>query len=220
MKDLAIKDTITSLELVEQINIFRGEEGKKKDLRHDTLLNIIRDEFEEEINAQKILEVESKKHLQKILEMSYKDKYGREQPMYTLTLSQAKQILMRESKFVRRAMIHYIEELEKQLENTNKDLLTELTKYTTSLEKRIIALENGENKKPLNEPLTVSGYARLKGMYISPIVASNMGKMATHICQIERREITRLYDCRFGFINAYPIEVLERVFEKYQSSKY
>lgn len=208
MKDLAIKDTITSLELVEQINIFRGEEGKKKDLRHDTLLNIIRDEFEEEINAQKILEVK------------YIDKKGEGRPMYTLTLSQAKQILMRESKFVRRAMIHYIEELEKQLENTNKDLLTELTKYTISLEKRIIALENGENKKPLNEPLTVSGYARLKGMYISPIVASNMGKMATHICQIERREVTRLYDCRFGFINAYPIEILERVFEKYQSSKY
>lgn len=208
MKDLAIKDTITSLELVDQINIFRGEEGKKKDLRHDTLLNIIRDEFEEEINVQKILEVK------------YIDKKGEGRPMYTLTLSQAKQILMRESKFVRRAMIHYIEELEKQLENTNKDLLTELTKYTTSLEKRIIALENGENKNPFNEPLTVSGYARLNGMYISPIVASNMGKMATHICQIERREITRLYDCRFGFINAYPIEVLERVFEKYQSSNY
>lgn len=64
------------------------------------LLKIIRDEFEEEINEQKILPI------------SYKDSMNREKPMYILTLNQAKQILVRESKFVRKAMIHYIEELE------------------------------------------------------------------------------------------------------------
>ena len=37
------KKTITSLELVEQINLFRKEEGKETELRHDTMLSIIRD---------------------------------------------------------------------------------------------------------------------------------------------------------------------------------
>lgn len=97
------KDKITSLELVEQINIFRKQEGNRKELQHYDLLKIIRDEFEDEINEGKISAVE------------YKDKKGELRPMFELTLNQAKQVLMRESKYVRKAMIHYIEELEKQL---------------------------------------------------------------------------------------------------------
>ena len=97
------KDKITSLELVEQINIFREQEGNRKELQHKDLLKVIRDEFEEEINGGKISPVE------------YKDKKGELRPMFELTLNQAKQVLMRESKYVRKAMIHYIEELEKQL---------------------------------------------------------------------------------------------------------
>ena len=42
------KKTITSLELVERINLFRKEEGKDVELQHKTMLAIIRDEFEEE----------------------------------------------------------------------------------------------------------------------------------------------------------------------------
>lgn len=57
MENLAVlnnKQTITSLELVEQINIFRGQENKSE-LAHKTLLGIIRDEFEEEIGEQELL---------------------------------------------------------------------------------------------------------------------------------------------------------------------
>lgn len=99
------KETITSLELVEQINIFRKQEGNRADLQHYDLLKIIRDEFEEEIG------------LGKISVSSYKNSQNKEQPMYNLTYNQAKQILVRESKFVRRATIQYIEKLEQQLTN-------------------------------------------------------------------------------------------------------
>ena len=75
--------------------------GRYTELRHDTLLNIIRDEFEKEITDQKILG------------STYKDESGKENPYFELTLDQAKQILMRESKFVRKAMIDYINKLEK-----------------------------------------------------------------------------------------------------------
>lgn len=36
--------------------------------------------------------------------------------MYILTYNQAKQVLLRESKFVRRAVIHYVERLEEELQ--------------------------------------------------------------------------------------------------------
>lgn len=96
---------VTSLEMVKQINFFREQEGNRAELQHKTLLEIIRDEFSDEIDEQKILPI------------SYKDSMNREKPMFELTLQQGKQILMRESKFVRKAMIKYIEELESRLKN-------------------------------------------------------------------------------------------------------
>ena len=47
MKVLENKNMITSLEILEQINIFRKQEGNRTELQHKDLLKIIRDEFEE-----------------------------------------------------------------------------------------------------------------------------------------------------------------------------
>ena len=99
------KDTITSLELVEQINLFREKEGNRAELKHYDLLKIIRDEFSEEIGVGKISL------------SSYKNSQNKEQPMFVLTFNQAKQVLVRESKRVRKAVIEYIEKLENALKN-------------------------------------------------------------------------------------------------------
>lgn len=119
------KDEITSLELLEQINIFREQEGNRAELQHYDLLKIIRDEFSEEINEQKILPVE------------YKDKKGEKRPMYNLTYNQAKQILVRESKYVRRAVIHYIEKLEQIIKE-----FPEKEKILIDFEKTVEAIAN------------------------------------------------------------------------------
>ena len=97
------KESMTSLELLKEINIFREKEGKEIEMQHKTLLGIIRDEFEEEISQQKLLP------------SNYYSR-GKEFPMFILTLAQAKQVLSRESKFVRKAVIKYIENLEQQLQ--------------------------------------------------------------------------------------------------------
>ena len=55
MAQLVKKGTITSLELLEQINFFRVKE-EKKETEHNTLLRTIRDEFEEEIGLNKIVQ--------------------------------------------------------------------------------------------------------------------------------------------------------------------
>lgn len=103
------KETITSIELVQQINVFRAEEGNRAVLQHSDLLKVIRDEFEEEIGIGKISDTPYK-HPQN----------GQVYPMFELTLSQAKQVLVRESKFVRKAIIAYIDKLENALKETMK----------------------------------------------------------------------------------------------------
>jgi phage regulator Rha-like protein len=103
------KDTITSLELLEQINFFRKKERDLKndcenrllaEIGHDGILKTIRDEFCEEIS------------LGELNESKYTNDRGREYPMFVLSLDYAKQILLRESKYVRKAVIAYIRELE------------------------------------------------------------------------------------------------------------
>ncbi len=95
-------DKITSLELLEQINIFRKQENRN-DLAHYDLLKIIRDEFEEEIG------------IGKISETHYRHPQNRQEyPMFILNLSEARQVLTRESKFVRKAVIRWIEMLEEK----------------------------------------------------------------------------------------------------------
>lgn len=134
-------DTLCSLELLEQINLFRNQEGNKAKLRHDTLLDIIRDEFEEEIS------------LQKILESTYMNR-GKKYPMFTLTLSQARQILVRESKFVRRAVINFIDRIEEEIKETQDK---EKEKITNKYEQALLTLKDIEKRNEKLEYLTGDG---------------------------------------------------------------
>ncbi len=145
MKVLENKNMITSLEILEQINIFRKQEGNRTELQHKDLLKIIRDEFEEEIGEGKISPT------------SYKDQWNREQPMFKLTIPQGKQILVRESKFVRKAVIHYLEELEDRLklsepvmENQNMEIMDRYSrvKIAETL-KSLIPLTKSETYKDI-----------------------------------------------------------------------
>lgn len=137
MKELMNKETITSLELVDQINIFRKQEGKKTELQHKDLLKVIRDEFEEEIGEGKISPT------------YYKDQWNREQPMFILTLNQAKQVLVRESKYVRKAVIHYIEDLETKLKIISVKPMTENQKKNVEIRERDSRIREAEFLKSL-----------------------------------------------------------------------
>lgn len=162
MQLLENKEMITSLELVKQINIFREEEynykiqngielGKVEEkngcytkLEHKDLLKIIRDEFEEEINEGKISLV------------NYKDEKNEGRPMFELTLEQAKQVLIRESKYVRKAILQYINKLENkivELQNqiSKKDLL--LLNIINSKGDEAMAVALKEYEEYISKPL-------------------------------------------------------------------
>ena len=125
---LTKKESMTSLELLKEINIFREKSGERAELRHDTLLNIIRAEFEEEISSQELLE------------SNYYSR-GKEFPMFILTFGQAKQVLLRENKDVRKAVIQYIENLEKKL----KEALPQLTEMEIIL--KVVSSQISTDKK-------------------------------------------------------------------------
>lgn len=115
------KNTMTSLELLEQINFFRKQERNLcernkndrllADKNHDGLLKTIRDEFDEEIGFGELNETY-------IL-----DSQGKSRPIFILNLEQAKQVLLKESKFVRKAILKYIKELEETIRLILEDKL-------------------------------------------------------------------------------------------------
>lgn len=120
MEALANKETVTSRELLEQINIFREQEGKSK-LEHYQILRKIRDEFTTD----------------KIIVSKYKDETGKENDMYILTFNQSRQLATRESKKVRTAIFEYIEKLENTIIQLQEQKITEaryLGKITRKLE--------------------------------------------------------------------------------------
>ncbi len=224
-KAIINKQTITSLELLEQINFFREKEGKKKPLRHDTLLNIIRDEFEEEI------------HIQKILEMFRDVKIGngatRKEPYYILSLSQGKQVLTRESKFVRKAVIHRLEELEseqpKQINTNISNLFLELSKYYEELKNRIESLENKNillSKDQIN--ITISEFAESKHLNNWEYIPRVLGIKATTISKKLNLPIERIYkhNIKDGkvkgryFVNTYHIKALEQAYAELKQKEF
>ena len=124
MEALANKETVTSRELLEQINIFRQQEGKRK-LGHNDLKKIIRKELEKDFNAGNISHIKQK------------ESRGREQEIYILTFSQGKRVLLRESPTVRQAVIEYIDKLENAIIQLQEQRITEaryLGKITRKLE--------------------------------------------------------------------------------------
>jgi len=126
------KESINSKELLKQINIFREMEYKEKEasntlteaqkkrghyieLTHDNLLKIIRDEFNIKVNAVNKNAVKNNNHYNGPVETTYRDEKGELRPMFILTIDQAKQVLLRESKVVRKAVIQYLNLLEKRI---------------------------------------------------------------------------------------------------------
>lgn len=212
---ITTKKTITSLELVEQINLFRKEEGKDVELQHKTMLAIIRDEFEEEIGQQKILPT------------SYKDQWNREQPMFKLTIAQGKQVLLRESKFVRRhvvAWLEHFEEVNKPM--TAGEILMAQAQGMIALEKaqqlqaQQIALQNERLTKieakitTKNEDyFTISGYSNIIGKKVPLQTAIALGRKAAKICVQRDIPMGNEYDAKYGFVKSYPTEILREVFE-------
>lgn len=94
-------DRVTSLELVDQINILRKAVGKKSELKHRNLLATIRSEFP---NCLKTGEVTLIPITRELPNGGYKNA-----PVYELNMTQAKQVLLRESAPIIKIVMNYLE---------------------------------------------------------------------------------------------------------------
>lgn len=118
---------INSLELLDQINMFRMQEGSKP-TKHRDLMIIIETEFTD-INRKRVDGgVCPENHTLIIRDLEKEgisrstyvhDQNQQEYPMYVLPINKAKQCLLKESKFVRKAVIAYIEKLETALQQAS-----------------------------------------------------------------------------------------------------
>jgi len=166
------KESINSKELLKQINYFRELEYKEREangtlteaqkkrghyieLRHDKLLDIIRDELNIKIGLPKIMETLKEKeqlnfepvYIDGIFISTYIDKWNRQQPMFILTIDQAKQVLLRESKVVRKAVIQYLNLLEKRIRELERKKGKITRKYETDSIKMLMEYGNIPKEK-------------------------------------------------------------------------
>lgn len=175
MNELQNKNTFTSLELTELINQFRREEGNRTLLGHNDLLKVIREEFSEEIGMGKISQTHYKHPQNK-----------QEYPMFILNLQQSRQVLVRESKFVRKAVIKYIDELENKLRGqfqvptTFADALRLAAEQQERIEK--LALDNKVKDQQISELQPKASYYDLilqcKDLLSMTVIAKDYGKSA------------------------------------------
>ena len=142
--------TITSLELVEQINNARMNVSEKMgtkyvELKHKTFLEKVR----EELKVEEMMGLEGE---QKILQSSYSNSQNKEQPMYVIPLSRAKMLMASEVPAVRIMVAKYIESLENAIGELTteqlKDLLIEaqerdIKALTDQIESKGRSIDNG-----------------------------------------------------------------------------
>lgn len=124
--DLRLIDNerVSSLQLLKLINNLRSEEyelkeelgtltdteikrGKYVEITHDRFIKVIKDEFEEDIIEEGVSFLKTTPYINEQNNQTYY--------FYELNLEQARRVLIRESKFVRRRVIKYIHKLEEEI---------------------------------------------------------------------------------------------------------
>lgn len=161
MEELLRKNEISSLELLKEINLFREQEGSPK-TTHKDLMIIIETEFTS-VNRKRVEggvcpEVHAliNKELEEegIIQSSYIHPQNKQEyPIYILPLNKAKQCLLKESKFVRKAVIAYIEKLENKLKEqsqpkqmTMAEMFAMQANINLDYERRMLSVENRLNE--------------------------------------------------------------------------
>lgn len=145
--DFGSEATISSFDLLIQINNFREQETKRI-LNHGDLLKIIRSEFDEEIRFGKISNM--------IIVRELPNGGHRNDPYFELTISQAKQVLLKESKQVRRKVIEFLENVERIFANSMRrvmePVIDRINKMDSKLD-QILINQNNQSSPTTYKPI-------------------------------------------------------------------
>lgn len=143
--DFGSEATISSFELLDQINLFRSRDVKKSKLIHKNLLAVIRDEFSEDDEGElQGLKIKQSFRIRELPNGGHKN-----EPYYELTISQAKQVLLRESKLVRRKVIEYLENFERAFANSMKRAMEPVIDRMNKMDSKLDQILLNQNNQSL-----------------------------------------------------------------------
>ena len=135
--------------MVEQINLFRSQEGNKKEVRHSDLLAKIEKRFSAKINERKISLVESP------------DSKGEMRKMYELPFEYCLRILMDESETVQDRCVEVMKEQQREIERLQKpktqiEILLGSVQMLAEQEQRLSSVEFRLNQIEQNKQLALN----------------------------------------------------------------
>lgn len=91
-------------------------------------------------------------------------------------------------------------------------LMVEMESRVTEVEKDVKRLEHNQRRTITSNHLTIIAYANMKGISPKHYNSSVMGRKATKICKAEGLLIGKIVDSKYGLVNTYPEDVLDRIF--------
>jgi hypothetical protein len=200
----------SSVYLTEQINEFRKADNNSKVLLHFTLLAKIEKEFEEEIQDKKILEMLNIRGLPN--GGSTKDK------SYNLNFEQSLQLLMSESKIVRKGVVNKLKE---QQEKINSVARPQTLKE--ALIAQIALIEHNEQLALQVENLDTALDSLLEWVSIIKVAKHNGVKETAFNWRVLKQvseemgfAIKKADSPRFGFQNLYNVKVFQRCYPQFK----
>ena len=154
----------------------------------------------------------------------YLDKNNQKRPMYILTREGVLQLAARYSAVVRFRLIekvtvpgnslsvpHQLLAQAQYLVNVENRLST-VEGNMAGLQKGISRLEHNERRTITSNHLTVIAYANMKGINPGTYNSSAIGRKATKLCRDKGLLTGTVVDSRYGYINTYPVEILDEIF--------
>lgn len=102
-------------------------------------------------------------------------------------------------------------EAENRINNVENEV-AETRESIGVMQKEISRIEHNERRTITSNHLTVIAYANMKGIKPNTYNSSAVGKKATKLCRDRGLLTGTVVDSRYGYINTYPIEVLDEIF--------
>ena len=195
----------SSIYLVDQINIFRAEENNRAILLHKSLLTKIEIEFKEEIEEQIFLP------------SSYLAGNGKNEKCYELTFEQSLQILMSESKIVRKGVIAKLKEQSEEIKRlsvpqTFREALLLAAKLEE--EKELLQLQVNNLDQVLDNLLDWVSIIKIAQHNKVHETAFNWHKLKEASIQLGY-EIKKAQSPRFGYQNLYHLDAFKRCYPQF-----
>ena len=137
-----------------------------------------------------------------LLNVAYINEFERMKNVLKKPMSIPEQLLMN---------AQWMVEAENRINNVENEV-AETRENIGVMQKEISRIEHNERRTITSNHLTVIAYANMKGINPGTYNSSAIGRKATKLCRDRELLIGTVVDSKYGYINTYPIEVLDEIF--------